>query len=78
MHGTFGPAPGLALRGPVLAEAATIVPIMEDSFEIIGTGKAGELTVCPGNPSEHVSRLTEIDFVMKDGVIVRRSKRDAG
>lgn len=78
MHRTFVPAPGLALRGPVLVKAATIGPIMEDSFEMIGTGKAGELTVCPGNPSEDVSRLTEIDFVMKYGVTVRRSERDAG
>lgn len=45
---------------------------VQDSLGSISEGKLADIVAVDGNPLEDISLLTDIGFVMKDGVIYRQ------
>jgi imidazolonepropionase-like amidohydrolase len=63
------------LAAPAVLRAATARPAAwlgaDDRFGTIERGRAADLIAMPGDPTAGVSALRGIEFVMKDGVVVR-------
>jgi imidazolonepropionase-like amidohydrolase len=54
--------------------AAEVLRINDDRGEIL-TGFAADMVAAPGNPLDDIAVLRDIDFVMKDGKVIRRPGR---
>lgn len=65
-----GMAPGQALRAAT-ATAAELCGV-EASLGSVEPGKLADLVGLPGDPLQDIRALRRLDFVMKDGAIVRR------
>jgi len=66
----FGMTPAQALRAAT-ATAAELLG-MKDSLGTIEGGKVADIVAVPGDPLSDVSVMEKVDFVMKDGAVVRK------
>jgi imidazolonepropionase-like amidohydrolase len=61
----------LEILAAMTGEAATLLGVAGDRGAI-RTGMAADLVATAGDPSVDIHQLTHIDFVMKDGRIIKR------
>lgn len=67
----LGMSPAAALRSGT-SVAATLLGI-DDRLGTIATGKLADLVAVPGNPLDDIQATEHVSFVMKDGVVVKRT-----
>ena len=66
----FGMTPAQAIRSAT-ATAAELLEV-NDSLGTVEAGKLADIVAVPGDPLSDVSLMEKVDFVMKDGALVKR------
>jgi len=68
----FGMTPMQALQAASI-NAATVLR-QTDNIGSIATGRYADIIAVKGNPIDDISLLEKVDFVMKEGTVVKHSK----
>lgn len=65
----FGMTPAQAIRSATVTAAELLG--VKDSLGTVEAGKLADIVAVPGDPLNDVTMMEKVDFVMKDGVVVR-------